>query len=471
MKRTLRRFAVYVLAAIMLFPCIPVSAGTIKNVVWKTEMGTVVLSDTPTGPHSAISSELENNVKVMFDSTADYSSLFIVPVKDGVPEELSAENAVLVMQQPVNNKTAEFDFYIKPNTPDGVYALYVGGTDAQDKAGYFEISDTSVMWETDMGGVALGDNPTDSIGGVNPNKSNTVKLSFGNRSVEYATLIIVPVVNGVPEEITAENTVLAMQQPVVDGTAVFSFYLKPSIKSGIYALYAGGTSSGQIIKYFNVNDKTAPEIKPGQMFYYDDYKDSIELKLEAYSKAGFAEWAANKSDMTVKLTNGDKDTVVSNDDISFNLDAETMVIDTRHYAEVLPGFGESHDGGICQTEVSVSTPGYWGDSLIGGERTEYISLIIPDFSAAGFARGVDFDLSVYSEESLSGACPIVSLYDGDILIGCVTGEEISLSPGEEKNVKLTLKCEDFVPNDKLSVRIMLWDGTAIRPLTSYVSFQ
>lgn len=358
MKKTFKRLTAYVLAAILLLPYIPVSASTVKSVDWKTEMGTVVLSDTPTGPRSAINCSWQNNVKISLGGTADYAAIYIVPIQEGIPAEA-----------------------------------------------------------------------------------------------------------------TSENTVLAMQQPVTDGMAVFSFYLKPSVENGIYALCAGGIQSGQIVRYFEVNNKTSPGIKQGQIFGYDEYKDSLKLKLDVDNKTAFADWAANKSSMTVKLDRGGKSTVIANDDVSIDIENETLNIDTRHYAEVFPEYGEEINGGICQMELSVSTPEYWGSSLVGGEKTGYFSLIIPEFSAAGFARGVDFELSVYSEEALNSACPIVSLYDNGILIGCVTGDELTLTAGETRNVKLTLKCEDFVSSGKLAVRIMLWDGAEVRPLTSYVSFQ
>ena len=471
MKKTFKRLTAYVLAAILLLPYIPVSASTVKSVDWKTEMGTVVLSDTPTGPRSAINCSWQNNVKISLGGTADYAAIYIVPIQEGIPAEATSENTVLAMQQPVIGGTAEFSFKIKPNTADGTYALFAGGTDADNTIGYFDISITNIMWETYMGVFALGSSPTETVGAVNPTKNNTVKITFDGQSVEYASLIIVPVQDGAPAEATSENTVLAMQQPVTDGMAVFSFYLKPSVENGIYALCAGGTQSGQIVRYFEVNNKTSPGIKQGQIFGYDEYKDSLKLELDVDNKTAFADWAANKSSMTVKLGRGEKSTVIASDDVSIDIENETLNIDTRHYAEVFPEYGEEINGGICQMELSVSTPEYWGSSLVGGEKRGYFGLIIPEFSAAGFARGVDFELSVYSEEALNSACPIVSLYDNGILIGCVTGDELTLTAGETRNVKLTLKCEDFVPSGKLAVRIMLWDGAEVRPLTSYVSFQ
>ena len=57
----------------------------------------------------------------------------------------------------------------------------------------------------------------------------------------------------------------------------------------------------------------------------DRYKDSLKLKLDVDNKTAFADWAENKSSMTVKLGRGEKSTVIASDDVSIDIENETLL--------------------------------------------------------------------------------------------------------------------------------------------------
>lgn len=160
----------------------------------------------------------------------------------------------------------------------------------------------SVVWNTEMGECLLSDTESGEMGAVKTPAYNSVTVTFtGTYIKRYASLVIAPAADGADGIPSEENLVLVQQQPVEGDKAEFGFYLKPSTADGVYAIYVGGAENGAVVKYFEVNNRTAPSLAAGQQLRYGAYKNGIMLKFYAAGKDKFAMWAAEKENMTIVL--------------------------------------------------------------------------------------------------------------------------------------------------------------------------
>lgn len=334
----------------------------------------------------------------------------------------------------------------------------------------FADSVQEIVWETDTGAISLGDTAGGVLSVINPSMVNNVKVNFTGGNVDEASIIIVPVTDGVAEPPTSENVVMFLQQPVTNGVAEFNFQLKPTTADGIYALYTGGTNTRYMTGYFEVSNKIAPTLISGQMYQYDDYKDSIKLKFSSGSNVNFEGWAADKGRITVKLSNGDVSTTVAPEMLRFDTDEKTMTISALGYSEIIPTFGSSIEGNIQNIEVSISTSGYWVNGEFGGTDNNSIKFVAPEVSAEGFKTGVPFEIELYSDNDLSGANAIVALYDDGSLVDFRQEDNISIGAGETKTVEINMQSDNLTPSGKFSIKVMLWNGFSAEPLTSFVLF-
>ncbi len=113
-----------------------------RSIEWTANGKPMYLSDTPGDTLSVINLSMDNNLKVYFtDGNVEYASVIIVPVEGGTAEEPTPENSAVVMQVPVTDGVAEFNFQLKSSSRDGVYVLYTGGTGIGYLPGYFEVND------------------------------------------------------------------------------------------------------------------------------------------------------------------------------------------------------------------------------------------------------------------------------------------------------------------------------------------
>lgn len=328
----------------------------------------------------------------------------------------------------------------------------------------------SIVWETELEEIVL---PT-SMGGelplVHPKSLEGIVVSFSGGDTEYASITMVPVADGAATAPVADNIVLIAQQAVSEGSARFGFYPKPTIENGIYAIHAGGTGAEYVTGYLEVSDAEIPAFEDKQVLQYDDYKENIKLKFEVTDQSEFEEWITNKDNITVTLNGGGKFAEVNPGDFEFNSKEGTISIKTADYADIFPAFGSRPDKNIQQTEISVSSPGYWAGGKFGGAQKSNFGLVIPEISAEGFAEGVDFELVLYAEKGLSEAVPIIAVYDNGILVCSALGDEVELEAGIEKNIPVTVKCTNLKPSGSFSVKALLWQGSSIMPLTSIVKF-
>lgn len=471
MRRLLTKFVATVVVMVMLLPCIPAFAESVQGVTWTTENGNVSLANAPNGVLPDIDCTKNNNVKVTFSGdTADYATLIVVPVTDGVAEPPTSENVIMFLQMPVTAKVAEFNFQLKPSMSSGIYAVHIGGTNAEYVTKYFYVTDRSIAWTADGKTIRMVDTPNGNLSAINLSMVNNMKITFTNSEVDYSTIIIVPVTDGIAEPPTSENVVMFLQQPVTNGVAEFNFQLKPTTADGIYAMYTGGTNTRYMTGYFEVSNKIAPTLISGQMYQYDDYKDSIKLKFSSGSNVNFEGWAADKGRITVKLSNGDVSTTVQPEMLRFDTDEKSMTISALGYSEIIPAFGSSIEGNIQNIDVSVETAGYWTNGEFGGTDNNSIKFVAPEVSAEGFKTGVPFEIELYSDNDLSGANAIVALYDDGSLVDFRQEENISIGAGETKTVEINMQSDNLTPSGKFSIKVMLWNGFSAEPLTSFVLF-
>lgn len=333
-------------------------------------------------------------------------------------------------------------------------------------AGTADISLTSNGAEVALSAAADG-----VLASVDVTALNRLRVAFDKAAAENITAVIVPVKDGDAAALSAQNVVYAAQKQTTDGAAEFVFRMKQSASSGIYALLVGGADSGYTARYFKAENRNIPfDTVEGQYIEYDTYKNTLPIRLKVTDAEGFKEWAEQKDKITVSVTNGK--TFVKAPQSGFTVDAESGILTVKSDScrELLPSFGDSSIGNVIDISVIISTHGVWNGAECDIIKECDIRLITPELSSEGFARGVDFDFTLYSDENMDGVIPIVTLYDGGTLVYCAKGEETVLSAGEEKNVTVRLKSADIAPNGYFTVKAMLWQGTDIKPIVTVVNF-
>ncbi|MBO5008128.1 MAG: hypothetical protein J6D26_04785 [Clostridia bacterium] len=335
-----------------------------------------------------------------------------------------------------------------------------------------DTADRTITWTGENGVIALSDTPEEGLGAIRPMSHNSVEVVFSQETVKHATLLVVPVEDGKPQTPTPLNSALVLQKEVVNGTASFGFQLKPSVDNGIYALQVGGTGAGYVTKYFAVSDYMAPGVVNGKIFQYDDYKNSIVLPLDVTDEDDFAKWARGTHKMSVTLSSGDTSVDVASEDITVDTAAKTIAIDTSSgaYNAVFPAEGSMPVGNVQQTTVSITHPEFWANGVFAGSVEGTFGLVIPEFSAEGFAKGVDFDIEVYSQGYQSQVYPIVALYDNGNLVACKRCESFDIEAETTKTITLNVKNEELAPSGSFAIKVMLWQGDEISPLTPAVTF-
>lgn len=328
-----------------------------------------------------------------------------------------------------------------------------------------------IIWTADGAEVALSATADGALASVDVTALNRLRVAFDKAAAENITAVIVPVKDGDAAALSAQNVVYAAQKQTTDGAAEFVFRMKQSASSGIYALLVGGADSGYITRYFRAKNRNIPfDTVEGQRIEYDTYKNTLPVRLKVTDAEGFKEWAEQKDKITVSVTSGK--TFVKAPQSGFTVDAESGILTVKSDScrELLPSFGDSSIGNVTDISVIISTHGVWNGAECDIIKECDIRLITPELSSEGFARGVDFDFTLYSDENMDGVIPIVTLYDGGTLVYCAKGEETVLSAGEEKNVTVRLKSADIAPNGYFTVKAMLWQGTDIKPIVTVVNF-
>ena len=263
---------------------------------------------------------------------------------------------------------------------------------------------------------------------------------------------------------------LMQQQYITNGAATFRFLFKESLPDGVYALYAGGTDAENAVRYFAVSTRFAPELKGGETFQYDDYKNSIVLGFDVKDNVNFADWAKQKDAMEVTLRTGGNTAKVSPADITFDTSEKTICIQMQNYRKILPTTDTVMEGNMQTAEIEIVTPGYWANEELGGAQRGSFTLITPKVSAEGFSSGVDFEIELYSENGLDGANAIIALYDDGTLVDLVHQGGISLTAGGSQNVLMTFQTDKARESGKFSMKVMLWDAWSAKPLTTCVVF-
>ena len=129
--------------ALIILGAVQVSAAEqidISSIRFISNGRTITLSDTDDGEFSKIDPSAPNKVSVKFGSAVPSEvTIVITETTGGASDLISEENIIYAAQQPVSNGTAEFEFYLKPRSANGIYALYISGTGCTYKAGYFGI--------------------------------------------------------------------------------------------------------------------------------------------------------------------------------------------------------------------------------------------------------------------------------------------------------------------------------------------
>jgi len=256
---------------------------------------------------------------------------------------------------------------------------------------------TAVVLETNPGTVIPAETPDGALPKIGAAKTNTLRVTFSGGTAQYASLTVVPAENGIALPVTKENVVLMQQQYITNGAATFRFLFKESLPDGVYALYAGGTDAESEVRYFAVSTRFAPELKGGETFQYDDYKNSIVLGFDVKENVNFADWAKQKDAMKVTLRTGGNTAEVSPADITLDESEKTICIQMQNYRKILPTLDTVMDGNMQTAEIEIVTPGYWANEELGGAQRGSFTLMTPKVSAEGFSSGVDFEIELYAD--------------------------------------------------------------------------
>lgn len=475
MKKILKWLTAYLFAAVVAFAGMTAFADTVTAVVLETNPGTVIPAETPDGALPKIGAVKTNTLRVTFSGgTAQYASLTVVPAENGIALPVTKENVVLMQQQKISDGTAVFDFGLKESVGPGIYAMHIGGDGCEPMTRYFEVADMntieSIAWTTEQGSIDLAESASGKLPAVKNELENTVTVTFKKKKAGYASLTAVPVIDGVPAAPTEENVVLMQQQYITNGAATFRFLFKESLPDGVYALYAGGTDTENAVRYFAVSTRFAPELRGGETFQYDDYKNSIVLGFDVKDNVNFEDWAKQKDAMEVTLRTGGNTAKVSPADITFDTSEKTICIQMQNYRKILPTTDTVMEGNMQTAEIEIVTPGYWANEELGGAQRGSFTLITPKVSAEGFSSGVDFEIELYSENGLDGANAIIALYDDGTLVDLIHQGGISLTAGGSQNVLMTFQTDKARESGKFSMKVMLWDAWSAKPLTTCVVF-
>lgn len=328
----------------------------------------------------------------------------------------------------------------------------------------------SIRWETESGVAALADKYSTDAPRINHSGLNTVTVKPSASYIMRASLMIIPVNGEVNGVLNPNNAVYAAQQPMKNTAATFSFYLPPDLENGIYAVCASYSHTNYSVGYFRVSTAVSPHLVPKQILQYDDYKKKIVLKFDESNNTDFDSWADKKSSMNITLSNDENSVEVSNDDVEIDSENMTVSVKTENYTQIFPSENKKYDRNIQNTVISITTPGYWGDSDFGGARTGTFGLVIRGFSAEGFAEGLNFDIKIDSEVTLTGADVITALYDGSVFVDCRVADNISVNAERLKTVPIYIKNEKLSPSGNFSVKIMLWDKKNLSPITPIIQF-
>lgn len=327
-----------------------------------------------------------------------------------------------------------------------------------------------VVWTTGKKTIILSDTSDGNYSAVGDAELNSIEVIFADAEAKYASYAVVPVTDGKPENITTENAVLISQQPVADGVSKLNFHFKPETEKGVYALIVGGTNTEYVTKYFCISDSFMPTLLPGKNFQYDDYKNGIDLSFDVSENVNFSNWVNEKNNMFVKISTNDKTAEINSDDIVFDVEKQTMFVNLSNYQNILPEFDTVIENNIQQATVSITTPGYVNEIDGKNTITGTVGLITPELSSKGFEGGVEFDITLYSENDLSDVYPIIAVYDGEILVHCFMGDKVSLLAGETKEIPIKFSRSGLKPSGKFSIQVMLWEDARMKPMTSYVVF-
>lgn len=328
-----------------------------------------------------------------------------------------------------------------------------------------------ISWTADGAEVALSATADGVLASVDVTALNRLTVVFPGMPAESASAVIVPVNNGIAATPSAENIVYAAQKQTTDGAAEFVFRMKQSASSGTYALLAGGDDSGYTTRYFKAVNRNIPfDTVEEQCIEYDIYKNTLPVRLKITDAEGFKEWTQQKDKITVSVTNGKNTVKVPQSGFDINALTGILTVKSDSCRELLPRFGNSSIGNVIDISVIISTRGVWNGAERDIVKECSVRLITPELSSEGFARGVDFDFALYSDENMDGVIPIVTLYDGGTLVYCAKGEETVLSAGEEKKVTVRLESADIAPSGSFTVKAMLWQGTDIKPIVTVVNF-
>ncbi len=324
---------------------------------------------------------------------------------------------------------------------------------------------TNVEWTTPLGGtVTLSDSPYGDLPVFSRVTYNNVKVTFSDDTVTEAILSIVPVVGGVPADISTGNVGTVMQESVEGKEVTFAFDFSAFMEDGVYAAYIGGADAAKMLGYFKVTDAHMFSLVEGQNFQYDDYKNSLDLKFDVFDSTEFASWEAKKDQMYIKLTDGLNTVFVDPADITFDTEEGIVSIASSSYQKLIPAFGTQLFGNITQCEATIYVPGYM--EMIKGK----FGLVTPDISSEGFANGVKFDFQIYSATAVPQARCLLGIYDDGHLVSYQVGDVISLQANVDNRVSMTVKQDGIQPSGKFSVKAMLWKGTDVIPLATVIKF-
>lgn len=314
-----------------------------------------------------------------------------------------------------------------------------------------------ISWTADGTEITLSETADGVLATVDVAALNRLRVAFDETAAESVLAVIVPVKDGVAAVPSAENVVYAEQKQTMDSTAEFVFRMKQSASSGTYALLAGGDDSGYVTRYFRAKNGNIPfDMVEGQHIEYDTYKDTLPVRLKVTDAEGFKEWAEQTNKITVSVKNGKTSVKVPQSGFAVDAESGILTVKSDSCRELLPRFGNTSIGNATDISVIISTHGVWNGAECDIAKECSVSLITPELSSEGFARGVDFDFTLYSDEDMDSVVPIVTLYDGGTLVYCAKGEETVLNAGEEKSVTVRLKSADIEPSGDFTVKAMLW---------------
>lgn len=257
----------------------------ISNIRLISDGRTITLSDTPDGEFSKINPSALNKVSVKFGSEVPSKvTMVITEVSRGASDFILDDNIVYIAQNPTNGSAAEFEFYLKPRSENGIFALYISGTGFAYKVGYFGIKSKTLPFTVAKGQSFQYDEYKKSIG-LRLVVNDVQRFKEWAEEAEKTTLAlsrgdITAQISGSKAAIDTDTGIITIPAGEYSelipgfGAAESNFYIETDISIGTEGWWSDNTFEG--VKAGSIN-LTLPELSS------DGLARGVNLEVVIYS--------------------------------------------------------------------------------------------------------------------------------------------------------------------------------------------